>query len=364
MLTALIVTPHLRIGGEEISSLRICRELRRRGHRAIFVSSSGPLEQEVVAATEFESGPTNGRTPSGIAEGAEFLRQLVESTNADVVHCQTAVTAIMGAMSQRRSRRRVPVIWHDRTVHTWTYPVMGMLCRRHLWCIANSRYEKGRLTRWGMPANRCHVIYNGFDLDDFAPGPHSRDAVRTEWGVPADGFVVGSVGRLAPVKGFPYLIRACERLRSKMPHLWLVIVGGGPCRDRLLGMGARQTILVGARRDIPRQLAGMDVFATPSLHESFGNVVAEAMAAGIPAISTTAGGLPEAAGDGKGALMVPPRDVDALSAAIERVAADREFAAELAARGRRAAAERFDVRRLGAELEAFYLRVAATPSEG
>ncbi|MET8291453.1 glycosyltransferase [Streptomyces sp. NPDC005132] len=159
--------------------------------------------------------------------------------------------------------------------------------------VAVSPTVADRLRRWGVPGPRIEVVPNGIDVDRFRFDPVLRERTRRRLGLPADAYVVGGVGRLAPGKRFDVLIRALAQL--PLDH-WLLLVGGGTeesvlrrtaqragVADRVLFTGERPTGgLPGA--DLPSLTAAMDVLASPSAEEAFGLAVVEAMAAGLPVL--------------------------------------------------------------------------------
>jgi glycogen(starch) synthase len=172
------------------------------------------------------------------------------------------------------------------------------------------------------------VIPNGVEPNDFADA-----APEAELGP----YVLG-VGRLVPQKGFDVLIDAFASV--ELAELSLVLAGEGFERDRLqarardLGIDAR--IRFEGVADRPRVVAllrGARVFAFPSLGEPFGIALLEAMAAGVPAVATAAGGVPEFARDGVNALLVQPGNARTLAAAIARLAFDPELCARVISGG-------------------------------
>jgi glycosyltransferase involved in cell wall biosynthesis len=177
----------------------------------------------------------------------------------------------------------------------------------------------------GRPAAKVTTIQNGVDLDRFSRA--SRSEARAALGVPDDTLVVGTVGRLDPVKDQSGLIRAFAGALPFHPGALLMIAGDGPCRAELAGvvrsLGLEQRVrLLGERKDVPNVLAGLDVFVLPSIAEGMSNTVLEAMASGLPVIATQVGGNPEMVEDGVSGLLVPARDPGALTAALRSYLSD------------------------------------------
>ena len=196
-----------------------------------------------------------------------------------------------------------------------------------------------------------YVIPNGVEPRDFESVDPDEDF---------DPYVLG-LGRLVPQKGFDLLIDAFAA--EEFAEFNLVLAGDGFERDRLqaraleLGIDSRVRFVGAvARPRIARLVRGARVFALPSRGEPFGIALLEAMAAGVPAVATAAGGIPEFARDGVNALLVPPGDAKALATAIARLAFEPELRDRLIARGR-ATAQAHAWARIAARYEDIYRRV-------
>ena len=183
-----------------------------------------------------------------------------------------------------------------------------------------------------LPAKKVRVVHNGLVTEPFArpvnAGLRSRLAGR-----PARPVVL-TTARLDEAKGHRFLLQAA----CLVPEARFVFAGSGPEREALeaqaqaLGLAERVTFL-GYRADIPDLLAASDVFVLPSLAESFGLSVLEAMAATRPVVATAVGGLPELVKDDVTGVLVPPADSTALAGAIRALLADPARAQRLAAAG-------------------------------
>lgn len=141
------------------------------------------------------------------------------------------------------------------------------------------------------------VIHNGIDIEIFRPDNMARAKFRNEISVTENDFVIGMVGRYAPIKGHLYLLQAFERLLSQEEHrsIKLVLVGREietalPLQALLASSIIKENlILLAERADISQVMPGFDLLCLPSLSEGFPNVVAEAMASGVPALVTNVG---------------------------------------------------------------------------
>jgi len=196
--------------------------------------------------------------------------------------------------------------------------------------------------------------------------PNGVDVARFATATPADlgdGAKLLFVGRLDERKGFPTAVAAFARLAADRSEVRLIVAGDGPDRGAADGLDPeirdRVTFLGNvANRDLPPIHAACDLYLGTSVGgESFGVVLLESLAAGLPVVASDIPGYGEVVRDGVDALLVPPRDPEALAAAAARVLDDPEFAAALAARGRDRAAS-FDWDIVVGRLEALYARAA------
>jgi glycosyltransferase involved in cell wall biosynthesis len=202
-----------------------------------------------------------------------------------------------------------------------------------------------QLTSRGISRTRITVQHNSvspFQAMEGAAIARLRTSLGIDHGVP----VLLAVGRLSSEKGFADLLEAVAIANAA--DFRLVIVGEGPERQRLetsiarLGLTGR-VLLPGHDDDMSRWYAMAYALVMPSHSEGSPNVLLEAMAAGLPVVATTVGGIPEIAIDRETALLVPPRDPEALARAIRTIVSDTATAAALGQAGFRHAGERFSI---------------------
>jgi len=199
------------------------------------------------------------------------------------------------------------------------------------------------------------IVPNGVDVGRFAT------AEQADLG---PGTKLLFVGRLDERKGFPVVVEAFGRLAGAHPDLRLVVVGDGPHRDAVeaLPAGVRERVrMLGAvpNVDLPPISAACDLYAGPSVGgESFGVVLVEAMAAGLPVVASDTPGYDEVIRDERDGLLVPTRDPAALAGALARVLGDPALAERLRSAGRERAAV-FDWTVVVARLEELYGRAIA-----
>ncbi|HOD82879.1 MAG: D-inositol 3-phosphate glycosyltransferase [Planctomycetes bacterium ADurb.Bin126] len=176
-----------------------------------------------------------------------------------------------------------------------------------------------------LPAD-MDILWNGVNVDTFQPPtPDQRADARQRWNMPADARVVGTVGRMSPVKNHPLLLRAFKRVSADRPELRLLLVGEGDERPALMALAgelgiADRTCFTGRvdAFDLNRGLWAMDVFANSSDSEAMPVTVLEALASGLPCVATAVGDLPQIAAVCPSIIPVPRRGETELADAIVR----------------------------------------------
>ena len=169
------------------------------------------------------------------------------------------------------------------------------------------------------------VIPNGFDLQQFKPAPEARPALRAELGIVSNTSLAGLIGRFDPQKDHGTFIRASALLRDRRPDLHFVLCGEGiSWKNNELGSwieeaGMRDRYhLLGRRDDLPRITAGLDVSCLSSAYgEAFPLVLGEAMACGVPCVSTDVGDCAMIVGET--GIVAAPGDAQGLAHGIERI---------------------------------------------
>jgi sugar transferase (PEP-CTERM/EpsH1 system associated) len=246
-------------------------------------------------------------------------------------------------------------IGQERRWRYWLNRATAPLADRVI-CVAGGVADFAAQTI-GISPDKLVVIHNGIPLGGFQPG--DRIAARASLGISPSACVVGTVGRLHPVKGTSYLLQAFADLAPGHAEAILLLVGDGPQRAQLEGLARclenpERVQFLGNRSDVPRLLQAMDVFVLASVWEGMPNVALEAMAVGLPVVATGVGGTPEAVVDGETGLLVPPRDPGGLARAITRLLRDPELRRKMGQAGRRWVEQHFSVERMVRQTERLY----------
>lgn len=298
------------------------------------------------------------------------LRRLMKRRQYDIVHTHTPFASFIGraaahlagipvviyhmrgsAWERGSSVTRTTFTWLERLAARWTNVILTVNCD-----------DAGDVIRYGiLPARQVQCLHCGASgLNLAAYGTKSASeiaALRSTLGATSDDVVIGFVGRLVREKGLFDLLAAFQRIAAELPALRLVLVGGALASDRDQtavrelratvesdAMLSKRILFTGFRSDVPDLMSAMDVVVQPSYREGFANILAEAAAAGRAAIGANTRGVREVVEPDATGIITPVGDVEALEAAIRRLATDAVLRQTMGAQGRRRALARFDQR--------------------
>ncbi len=251
----------------------------------------------------------------------------------DVVHTHTSKAGLLGRFAARLAR--APVVVHTPHGHvffgyfgplkTKIFIMLEKLANRMTdRIVALTRREKADYISYRTcPEEKITVIHSGVELNKFREySLAEKTKLKKEFGLPENSFVVGTAGRLVPVKGPEFLIKASQTLIPKHPHTCFLFAGDGPLKEDLQkkvneARGEKNIFFLGWRDDIAHILSIFDVFCLPSLNEGMGRVLVEAMAHGIPIVASDVGGIPDLVTHGKNGFLVPPKNPEELAKHIQ-----------------------------------------------
>ena len=312
-----------------------------------FVSPSVPI---------FELRRRPGNDPRLVWE----LYRLFTRERPDVVHTHAWGTLIEGLVAARMAR--VPVVVHGEH---GTLQLRGYQTRLQRWMWGRAdrvlsvslRLAERMSASTGFPHHRITTIQNGVDLSRFSP--LLREASRRELGVDAGTVVIGTAGRLVPVKDHDNLLDAVALMRQEGVRVTTLIAGEGPLKDavqsRIAALGLTDSVrLIGQRADIERVFAALDVFVLSSKSEGMSNTMLEAMASGAAIVGTRVGAADELVEHGRTGLLVPREQPAALAAALTQLVENPSLREQMAAAARVKAHAEFGLARMLRDYDAFY----------
>ena len=348
-------------GGVQVHVRQLASTLLERGHDVLVVApgSSIPEEPWVRVIGRPIRIPYNGSVapicprPGSARRVARELRAFVP----DVVHAHEPLTPSTGMFATLRAPAPVVGTFHAfaerATLFSAVAPVLRPVWDRLRVRVAVSR-AAAEFVEIRFSGELVRIIPNGADVELFAGAEPAQ--------LP-EGRRILFVNRLEPRKGFPVMVEAFRLLLAEEPDALLVVAGDGPealAVDGLDAAARKRVVLLGsvAHQALPPYHAGCDVFCAPAVgRESFGIVLVEAMAAGLPLVASDIPGYREVVRDGVEGLLVPPRDPPALAAALLRLLGDPDASRAMAQAGRERA-RRYSWDAVAGELEAIYREAA------
>ena len=329
-------------GGVQVHVADLARRLRDAGHEVrVLAPSAAPADAPWVRVVGRPVRVAYAGTVAPICPSLRSwarVRAELDVFAPDVVHVHEPFTPSTAMFAALAARTPVVATFHaylDRSrLQRAARPLLRPVARRIASGIAVSDAAASFAHRaTDLP---LEVIPNGVEVARFRRGAPRRagTAPTIVW-----------VNRLDPQKGYTVFLDAAADLLARSPDLRIVVVGDGPLRDApsRLAPALRSRIDLRGRvphGDLPSILHAADAFAAPAIgQESFGIVLVEAMAAGVPVVATDIPGYREVVRDGIDGLLVPPGDPTALAAALGRVLGEPDLATRLTAAGQERAAD-------------------------
>jgi glycosyltransferase involved in cell wall biosynthesis len=335
--------------------------LDREVYEPVFwAAGPGPLVDELVARrVEVIRGPTHDvgyrhplRAARHVITKARALRQL----RIDLLHVNEFgwnLDLVMGA-----ALARVPIVLH---VHN---PLSVEFRNLHRFLAAKVVFVSGRHrdeTRYlHRIRHKTLVLHNAIDVARFGGGR----SLRRELGFDHSHVVVGTVAQISHGKGIDIVLEAARRLVPEAGELRFVIIGRARIGEEAYAASIMRSAeapalqdrvrFLGRRADIPDLLASMDIFLLPTRDETFGIVLLEAMAAGLPVVASRVGGIPEIVSSDEVGWLVPPDDPSAVTGALAELIRDRELRVLFGEKARKSLVGHFDLQTHGMRLHEIY----------
>ncbi len=352
-------------GGQELRTLTEAAGMLKRGQRVLLLCPpEAPMHAHAVKlGVPVEALPIARKNWKGFVALRNWLKA---HPNIDVLNTHSSTDAWLAALACVTLRHAPPVVRtrhvstpvNNRAATRWLYQratrhivTAGEALKQQL--IRDNRFDPARITS----------VPTGIDLARYAP--RDRTEARRALGLDANRHYLGIVATLRNWKGHTYLLEAFTQLAPAYPDWDLVLVGDGPQRQNLEKLVAKfgltnRVRLVGNREDVETWLNAFDLFVLPSYgEEGVSQSVMQAMAAGLPVVATTVGAMAEAVQHERTGLLVPPRNTDALRAALMHLMDDEGLRHKLGTAGLDFAHQHFGLERMLARMEAVFRSVCS-----
>jgi glycosyltransferase involved in cell wall biosynthesis len=384
------VITRLNIGGPSIQAVELSSRLDTRGYRTRLVfgrlgDGEGDMRYLLPPATDARQIDALRRPIAPLADAQAFARLLaiMRAYRPQIVHTHMAKAGTIGRLAAaaynrtagRGARARVVHTYHGHVLEGYFSPaktrvflsVERMLARLTDGLVAISPEIRTELLdeqRIGRP-EQYRVIPLGFELGEFsAIDDRARLAAREQLGIPPTSHVVSTVGRLTAIKDHRLFLDAARLVAGGDPASLFLIVGDGELRHSLEQAArasgiADRTRFLGWRRDLATIYGATDVFLLTSRNEGTPVALIEALAAGVPGVSTDVGGVRDVIEEGVSGLLAPPGDAQTLASHVASLLQDPARRRGMAERRRAAVVNRYHIDRLVSDVEALYRELRA-----
>jgi len=354
----------LPVGGAEILMLNIVKNIDRNRFDIVVscLGEEGVIGRQIkdygVEVVSFNSKRIGNLSVPLLCK----LRKFVKKGDFDIVHthmyhanlygriaaCLAGVPVILSGVHNIYQKRKRHRIFINRVLSKITDRVV----------VGSSAVMEDVKRYDRVPEEKIEVLPHGIDTDIFMK-KHDRYIVRERLGLSLEDYVVGNVARLEEAKGQRFLIDAVRILKDKGLDIKCLIVGSGSLEKELKDLVIKNriendVIFLGTRQDLPELFSAMDIFILPSLWEGVPLALLSSMAAGLPVVTTHAGGIRDIVVDGKNGLVVPPSDPLTIAVAIERIFKDTELQKRLSENARREIIQHHSARVMTKRLEELY----------
>lgn len=333
-LNIAFLIPSLAAGGAERQLATLARELARRGEKVcVIVFRPGGALEAPLRHAGVEIHALNKRGRFDIVGFLARMAGLLRAIKPDVLHAYLP-TANLAALAVRRFLPGTRIVWGIRASYMdlaaygfashLVYAIEAWCARFPDLIIVNSKKGREQYLARGFPAAKLAVVENGIDTEYFTPHPEDGRALRGRWGVAPGDTVIGLAARIDPMKDHETFLRAAGIAALARTDLRFVCVGGGTEADfaRLRALSENlglSTVFAGECHDMPAAYSGFDIAVCASKGEGFPNMVAEAMACGVPVVATDVGDCAHIVADT--GVIVPSRDPQALAQGLLRLLA-------------------------------------------
>ena len=367
-MNILIAESSVAVGGQELAVLLHAERLLKRGHRLRLVLEP---RSPIMAMAKERGLPVEPfvmrqwRLPLSILA----FRRMLTRERPDIVHVNSSRDSWIAALATRLLTPRPRVI---RTRHI-SAPLSNSVTTQWLYrrlfdmviVTGGERNRQDLIHRDGLAPDHVAAFPIGLDVEYFSPAPPQHD-IRSELGIPSGHQLVGMISYLRDYKGHRYLVQAAAKVLKQHQGVAFLIVGEGPEEQNIraqierLGLTADVRML-GFRDDLLDVFRSLNLFVIPTVEgDTIPQVLMQALAIGLPVVSTTTGSIPDVVADGESGFLIPPRDVDALADRIGRLVTEPALRTAMGRRGRETVERSYSIDRMVDRLEQVYGQVIAS----
>jgi glycosyltransferase involved in cell wall biosynthesis len=366
----LYVIDNLEFGGGERGFLQLIKGLDRNRYRIHVAALAGGEFYKMLKAMGIQTIAVDMSYKCN-RKAVKTLVDLLKEENYNIVHSQGARADFFTRLAVGLSKRsnlictvQMPADGFNVSIFRKAlYRLLDRLTEKYVdgFIVVSNELKRLLIERHRIPPDKIFKVPNGVEIDYFKPDvPATKiEFLREFFGLDKSSVVIGAVGRFCWQKGFDILIRSIPEIAHSNPDLKVILVGAGALKGRLEGLAESLNVLenivfAGFRRDIKQILAAVDLLVVPSLREGFPMIVLEAMAMAKPIVASDLPGMSEQIVNGETGILVAPKNVDALTYAINELLASRGRANDIGLKARQYVVNNFSFQTMVAKTERVY----------
>ncbi|MCL5795576.1 MAG: glycosyltransferase family 4 protein [Patescibacteria group bacterium] len=344
-------------GGGSYHVLKLLENIDRKRFTPILVSKNSDIASRLSKKTKCYILPLKNRVDSA---SINKLREIITKEKPDLIHLHSTRAGILGTMAAKDFQ--IPIVYTEHLftasyvpknkIIYWMQKTAFKKISSHINCvIAVSGSVKEYLLKENIfPNKKVVVIYNGVEIPKI-PKRKNHNQIT-----------VGSIGSLSVIKGYNYLIEALGLIKKAYPKIYhklkIKLIGRGEEKANVIQLAKTLGVIdkiniIDYQGNIDEELFALDIYAQPSLSESFGLAVAEAMAHKLPVIVSKVGGLTEIVDDKTG-IMIEPKNQKQIAHAIIKLAGNNQLSEKLATNARQKIIKYFSLTKMIRETEKIY----------
>lgn len=353
-------------GGGEFFVLELAKALRKHGHNVWVSCKPNNLLLEKCKSAQVPVFPINFPSTSKLWNSVAMLKTFIQKHNIRLVHTNSNYDRTAGAFAARLGGARHVTNVHS--FHSISHNITHWVRNQYAtdkFIVDGVCVKELLMNDDGIPERKIAVLHLGVDPDTMKKDSSLRNRVRTEFGFHDEHIVIGNVGRLVPMKGQEFLLKAFAQFTSEIPNARILLVGDGELRETLyqlsVSLGIEKNIsFAGFRDDLVAVYSAFDIYAHPSIEgggETFPFAVLQALAEELPVVVTRVGDVPAMVEEQINGVVVPDRDALALAKPLKQLLLDPGLRLSMASQSRRVFLQKFTTEKMVDNVEAIYQEV-------
>lgn len=359
-------------GGVERHILTVARRLQASQYKPVIVpiANHGELEcQAKNAGIDTHFLPMKSRVD--LAGASDRLLELSEHHQAAVIHTYGIRSNSLAWMISNRTKAkwaaRVPNLtytdYENRLIGKISHHVNNRFLRKADAIQVISPQVEQYYSDLRFLKNKLHLIQNGVDFRHYQ-STETKAAYKTQFNIPENSFVLGSIGRMAPIKGYDLLLNAFAQIKKTLPNTHLVFVGDGPELESLKDLAntlhiSESVIFTGYLEDIRPALWAFDLYVCSSRSEGVPHTILEAMAANVGVVSTNVGGIESVIRHNQNGLLFESFDGETIANTLTNLFMNKDQLAQYVDQAHRDVIDQYSEERMVKQVVELYDRITA-----